>query len=251
LPGVLASLAAQTYSNFEVLISDDASTDRTVEICEAHANADPRFRVLRQTARLGWVGNANRLLDVARGKYAFFAAHDDPVEPDCVATLVDALEASPDAVLAYADVDIGGRLHEYREVEGIGSRAERARRIILRRGEWWIPFRGLFRLEVAHAIGGLRRHLAGEYKADHLWLLRLALAGSFVRVPRVLVHKQVRPDTLSAAWGREQTPWHSAALLLAGVQEVWRASPPPGEQLQLYLASCRFALWALWNRHVF
>ncbi|MDJ0951777.1 MAG: glycosyltransferase family A protein, partial [Alphaproteobacteria bacterium] len=162
----LKALAAQTYPNFEVLISDDASTDGTVAICERFAAADSRFRVIQQTRNLGWVGNVNALLRAAKGEYLFFAFHDDLVEPTYAARLIEQLEANPSAVLAFCDlktvhVDNESEIGAYEELDGIESRMERARRLILRQGDWWIPNRGIFRAEAAKRIGGLKRHLAG------------------------------------------------------------------------------------------
>ena len=247
----LASLASQTYPNLEVLISDDASTDATAEICARYAASDSRFRLVQQTRRLGWIGNANCLLDAARGTYAFFAFHDDPLEPAYVTRLVEALEARPTAVLAFSDMHAWGGVLEYRELEDVTDRVERARRVIRRCGHWWIPHRGVFRLQAARTIGGLRRHLAGEYEADHPWTLRLAMAGEFVRVPEPLVHKAFGAGTLSAIWNRKPRPWQSAAVLLAAAREVRRARPPLAEEIALHKELARFAAWALVNRRVF
>ncbi|MGC1818119.1 MAG: glycosyltransferase family 2 protein, partial [Casimicrobiaceae bacterium] len=81
LERTLESLAAQTYPHLDILISDDASTDRTPEICARFAATHPRCRVMRQELRRGWTGNATRLLQVAEGDYLFFAFHDDPLSP--------------------------------------------------------------------------------------------------------------------------------------------------------------------------
>lgn len=230
----LTSLAAQTYPNLEILISDDASSDGTPAICERIVAADSHFRLVRQQRRLGWVGNVNVLLKHARGDYCFFAFHDDPIEPPYVARLVDALERFPRAVLAFSDVYSRDRIDRYRELEGITDRLERARRIIRKQGAWWVPNRGLFRMEAARRIGGMRRHLAGEYKADWPWLLHLALLGEFVRVPEPLIRKVWRPESLAAGWQREFTGWQATAVVLACAREVRRASPPASEQIRMY-----------------
>ncbi len=52
--------------------------------------------MIRQPVRLGWIGNANALLRAAAGDYVFFAFHDDPLQPDYVERLVDALERAPE-----------------------------------------------------------------------------------------------------------------------------------------------------------
>jgi glycosyltransferase involved in cell wall biosynthesis len=230
----LQSVAAQTYANLEVLISDDASDDDTAAICERFAAGDPRFRVVRQQTRRGWVGNANFLLDAARGDYFFFAFHDDPLCPTYVERLVEALEGRPTAVLAFSDVFSRDRVDRYTELDGVADRLQRSRRIIRKRGLWWIPNRGLFRADAARRIGGMRRHLAGEYKADWPWLLHLALLGEFVRVPEPLIRKVWSEGSLSAQWKRGLTLWRSTAVVLACAREVRRVAPPLSEELLMH-----------------
>ena len=241
----LESLAAQTYPNLEILISDDASDDATAAICDRFATTDSRFRVIRQPNRLGWIGNTNFLLHSARGDYAFFAFHDDPLLPAYVGRLVGALEQRPEAVLAYSDVFSHDRVEQYLELDGVAHNLERARRLIRKRGLWWIPNRGLFRMAAARRVGGMRRHLAGEYKADWPWLLHLALLGEFVRVPEPLIHKRWRDASLSAQWKRGLSWWRSAAVLLACAGEVRRVAPPLSAELRLHYEIMRF-----WMRSV-
>lgn len=241
----LESLAAQTYPNLEVLISDDASDDGTAAICERFAASDSRFHVVRQPRRLGWVGNTNFLLGAARGDYGFFAFHDDPLRPSYVARLVEALEPRPAAVLAFSDILSRGRVDTYAALDGVGDRLERARRVLRMQGPWWIPNRGLFRMRVARDIGGMRRHLAGEYKADWPWLLALALRGEFVRVAEPLIHKVWRDESLSAGWNRRLRPWPAASVMLACAREVRLARPPLGEELQMHGELIRFGVLTL------
>lgn len=224
----LEALAAQTYTNLEVLISDDASTDHTAEICSRFVARYPKFRLLRQLKRQGWIGNVNALLRKASGDYFFFAFHDDPPMATYVASLVEALEKNPGAVLAFSDIYLGSATRSYAELDGVGDRVERARRVIDRRGLWWIPNRGLFRAEAAARIGGVRRHLAGEYSADFPWLLRLALLGEFARVPHPLITKVWRQEGVSMSW--KGTTWQSLGVATACASEIARSGIPIAEQ---------------------
>lgn len=247
----LESLAAQTYPSLEIVISDDLSSDDTAQICERFAATDSRFRVVRQPRRLGWVGNANHLLGMAEGDYAFFAFHDDPVRPTYVARLVEALAARPDAVLAFSDVISRDTVACYRELEGARDRVARARQIIRRQGDWWLPNRGLFRLSAARQVGGMKTHLAGEYQADWPWLLHLALLGPFVRVPEPLIHKTYPPGSLSREWWRDRRMWQSGAVLLSCVREVRHARLPLGEEMRVQGELVRLLVWAMVHRHTF
>ena len=197
---VLESLAAQTYPALSVLISVDVCDDNTAQLCEAFSARRSNVTVVRQARRLGWVGNSNALLRMADGEFLFFAFHDDPLGPDYVARLVAALQRTPEAVLAFSDVNTNRGRYSYDLLEGVRDPCVRAAHLLRGDGDWWVPNRGLIRASVAKAAGGLRRHPGGEFSADWPWLLRLALLGEFVRVPEPLLFKNFRPAGLSTTW---------------------------------------------------
>src|SRR5262245_45018612 len=78
------SILAQTYADFELIISDNASTDQTEAICQAYANRDRRIRYYRNNRNLGAAANYNRVFDLSTGVYFKWAAHDDIVLPTFV-----------------------------------------------------------------------------------------------------------------------------------------------------------------------
>jgi len=236
IAATLDSLVAQTHPNLEILISDDASPDDTAAICEGYAARDPRVRMIRQPLNLGWIGNVNALLREARGDYLLFAFHDDLLEPSYVERCVAALEANHDAILAFSDIGVvypDGRRESrsYAVLDGTKDRAGQARRVARQEGAWWIPNRGVFRARAAPAIGGLRRHLAGEYSADWPWLLQLSLLGTFVRVPERLCTKIYQPRSLSRGWDLGLKS--ATAVVLSAMQGVWGSSIPISEKAVL------------------
>jgi len=247
----LESIAAQTYANLELLISDDASSDRTAEICQEFARTHARVRYVRQPKRLGWIGNVNSLLRIAEGDYFFFAFHDDPLKPTYVERLVEALERHPSAVLAFTDVEVHGTPRVFTALDGIKDRAERVRRMLRWGGEWWVPNRGLFRAGAARALCGMRRHIAGEFAGDWPWLLRLSLLGQFVRVPEALVKKVWLKEGLTRVW-RHNT-WQKFGVSLACASVIRKAGFPLSEELELYshlvLPPAKRIWWRL-HRHV-
>lgn len=247
---VLASLAAQTYPHLDLLISVDACSDGTAELCDAFAAAHPCVTVLRQPLRLGWLGNANALLRAVDGDYAFFAFHDDPLEPDYVTRLVHALERSPNAVLAFCDVSSAIGTFRYDVLDGITEPFERARRVLMQRGPWWVPNRGLIRVSAVKTLGGMRRHLAGEFGADLPWLMRLALLGEFVRVPEALIVKAFRAEGVSARWRDDL--WRRLAVELACLDVVRTAKLSGRCKLRLTFDAATFVarseLWRLKTR---
>lgn len=95
-----ASLAAQTYPYLEFLIADDASSDRTPEICRLFAEVRPVWKFVRQEVRRGWTRSASWMMSQTDGDCYFVALYDEPIRPAYVSRLVDAPVASPRAVLA-------------------------------------------------------------------------------------------------------------------------------------------------------
>lgn len=229
---VLDSLAAQTYANLEVLVSVDVCSDGTAELCERFAALHANVRVIRQTTRQGWVGNSNALLTAAQGKYLFFAFHDDPLRPTYVERLVSALEGNPHAVVAFSDVDTNEGLMRYTELDGLSDRFTRFRRLLIMKGTWWAPLRGLVRMDAVRQLGGMKRLRSGEYSTDLPWLLRLALLGEFVRIPEALIYKEVRPAGLAASWKKTLSNKFAVQLACADVVRFAGFSLP--EQLALY-----------------
>lgn len=115
LPDALESLVAQTLGDFTVLISDNASTDRTGEIGRAVAARDPRFVYHRHEVNRGAAPNFNFCVDRAEGTYFKWMAHDDLCLPDYLARCVERLDWDPGAVLCQSRVrriDAEGRLGE-------------------------------------------------------------------------------------------------------------------------------------------
>ena len=223
----LNALAAQTCPNLEVTISDDASTDDTAAICEAFAASDSRFRVVRQPHNVGWIGNVNALLREAQGDYLHFAFHDDLPDPEYLERCVSALEANPSAVMAFTDITVvyqdGTRCEEsFAALDGIRAPQERAEVMARRPDGWWIPNRGVFRSPSAAAIGGLRRHAAGEFSADWPWLLHMSTLGEFVRVPGSRCTKVFRTQNLSRTWDYRRRAW--LAVTLSAVGTVMRTN---------------------------
>lgn len=86
----LDSLLAQTFTDFEIIISDNASTDSTPEICREYAAKDARIRYIRQPHNLGAAKNFDFLVREARGEFFMWAAHDDTRLPDHIKKLMDA-----------------------------------------------------------------------------------------------------------------------------------------------------------------
>lgn len=105
----LESLLNQSFANFELIISDNASTDGTELICREYAERDQRIRYVRQEENLGAAANFKYVLDAARGEYFMWAACDDTRSPDCVEVNVEFLSANLDYVASTSPNGFEGR----------------------------------------------------------------------------------------------------------------------------------------------
>jgi len=93
LPRCLDSIAAQTYTDIEVIMVDDGSTDSSGAICDGYCLKDPRFRVIHQENK--WLPAArNKGLDEAKGEYVYFVDSDDSLHPRAIEALFWALRES-------------------------------------------------------------------------------------------------------------------------------------------------------------
>lgn len=97
----LDSLLAQDYSDFELIISDNGSTDGTEKICRDYASRDIRIRYIRQAYNLGSHENFNFVLRESRGRYFMWAAVDDQWDPQFIQSLLAGLQNNPTAVGAF------------------------------------------------------------------------------------------------------------------------------------------------------
>jgi glycosyltransferase involved in cell wall biosynthesis len=105
----LDCLLAQDYDDFEIIISDNASTDSTRQICEEYAAGDARIKLSFNDTNIGIIANFERVLEKANGRYFMWAAHDDLWSKSFVRSMVQELQGHADASVAMSAVE---RLYE-------------------------------------------------------------------------------------------------------------------------------------------
>jgi len=191
----LAALRAQTMSDFTLTIADNASTDATPAIIAAAAAADTRVTTIRQTHNLGAAPNYNAAYRSAPpSDYFAWVAHDDLPQPTFFAACIAALDANPDAVLAFCRTAIvnphGTVIGEFPGRPDAAS-PDRAVRLgdVLRSKSNHPVFGVIRRSALDHT------HLHASYTgSDRTLLVELALRGRFVEIPEALFHLREHPQ---------------------------------------------------------
>jgi glycosyltransferase involved in cell wall biosynthesis len=189
----LDDLLKQSYQDFELIISDNASTDGTAEICRDYAARDPRIRYVRQPKNIGAAPNHNFVVREAKGEFFKWAAHDDLFGPDLLARCVQALDEHPDAVLSHAYMAIvdetGETIEEYDYSLATDSPypAERFRSLLLTEGG--DDFYGVVRTDVMRRIAPHDSY----HNAGRKLVAEISLYGKFHQVPEVMFFRRDHP----------------------------------------------------------
>jgi hypothetical protein len=184
----LDALLAQDYTNFELIISDNASTDATEEICREYVARDARIRYERAESNMGAVWNFRRVFDLSRGEYFMWASFDDLRAPQYLSRCVEALEAQPQAVMCCTDIQIidedGRAIEEADFPLGIrmSGREVWQRMRAIARSVYWYDFYGLMRRSVLAAT----RPPQPSWGFDVILMMDMCLRGEVLLVPEKL-----------------------------------------------------------------
>ncbi|NDJ19694.1 glycosyltransferase family 2 protein [Myxacorys almedinensis] len=209
LEAALESLLNQTFTDFEIILSDNASSDRTATICQAYAARDSRIRYYRNPHNIGAAENYNQAFRLSRGTYFKWAAHDDLCAPTFLERCVDILDHDPSVVLSFSDV---GRI-DWAGNEQPPKR-DRPRRLdswetparfasIVLQTFWCYEIFGLIRADSLRNVQ-LQR---GNYGTDRVVLAELSLQGRFIQVPETLFFRRFhlkQSTCLASAKARQQ-----------------------------------------------
>lgn len=192
LAGAIDSILGQTFQDFELVISDNASTDETRDICLAYASRDDRIEYIRQDHNVGAGPNHNFCALRATGEYFRWASHDDLMEPEYLARCVAVLDANPDAVLCHSRTRIIGDRGETFAVHLAGLDAPRPSdrfAAVILKPHWCVEIFGVIRTSAL-----LRTQLmSGYFGGDKTLLAELALLGRFLHVPEPLFINRDHP----------------------------------------------------------
>lgn len=197
LRSALDCILAQDFTDFEVVICDNASTDGTAAICREYAAKDSRIRYARNETNIGATGNYNRVFELSRGEFFKWASHDDEFHPTLVRRCLETFDRSRrDVVLVFSRAEViddeGKLIKISRDTINPGAQRPFSRLASL-----------IFNRNIAHPLWGLvrseamrRTRLMGFTETDHVMLGELALQGPFVEIPELLY--RIRRHTGSA-----------------------------------------------------
>jgi len=208
----LDSLLGQTYPDFELIISDNASTDHTQEICLDYASRETRIEYLRNSENLGAANNYNRLVHAASGEYFKWQAADDVCAPQFLQRCIEVLDQERETVLCYPKTTIidenNSLLAPYPDDLHLTDPSAYRR---------YTKFHLRFRtLEKCNSIFGLIRiealrktRLIGSFRAsDMILLAELALLGKFYELPEFLFYRRDHPQSSMRAYSKgERVAW--------------------------------------------
>lgn len=189
----LDALLGQTYEDFELVISDNASTDGTEDICRTYAAQDARIRYLRLPRNVGATPNHNRVFAECRGELFKWASHDDLYARDLLRCCVQALDERPDVILAHADqavIDGDGQVkvpYEYTLATDSPHPPERFRSMLFEPGG--DDFYGVIRADVLRRV----KPMDSYHHADRTFVAEIALHGRFHQVPELLYFRRDCP----------------------------------------------------------
>jgi glycosyltransferase involved in cell wall biosynthesis len=194
----VVSLLNQTYEDFELIISDNASSDRTEEICRSYASKDKRIKYFRSDTNRGAMTNYDRVLELSSGEYFKWAAHDDVVADTFLEKAVSVLDKDPTVVLCLSKVKFidehGAILDQYnRRSRGLSIRAHERFCDLVISTHIVTELFGLTRASVLK-----RMPLQGRYVgSDRVLLGQLALMGQFYEIPEYLFFHREHSQTAS------------------------------------------------------
>ena len=203
LKQALDSILAQTYQDFEIIISDNASTDKTQQICLKYAAEQKRIHYYRNKENIGASKNYNRVFLLSSGNYFKWAAHDDVLAPEYLQKCVSVLENDSSIILCHsktACIDEKGVVvadYDERTLNRVTSWIphERFGDLISQRNTCWAI------MGVMRASSLKKTALQGDYlDADRNLLAEIGLIGRIYEIPEHLFFRRKHPQSYTSTY---------------------------------------------------
>jgi glycosyltransferase involved in cell wall biosynthesis len=208
LSEAISALLAQNYSDFELIISDNASTDGTQEICEDYATKDRRIRYNRNKENLGAGPNYRLVFELSSGEYFKWAAHDDLHAPEFLQRCVEMLDEDASIVLCFTKTKVidenGTVIGVYDiEVDATSSMPDERFYNMLSTDHWCFQQFGVIRSNIL-----AKARIAGKYYGwDRTLLAELSLFGRIFEIPEYLFFRRNHSNSSSGLFfaGRKES----------------------------------------------
>lgn len=200
LADALDALLGQSYGDFELIISDNASTDDTAEICRHYESHDARVRYCRQPHNIGLSPNHNFVVEAAQGELFKWASYDDLYARELLERCVEALDERPEVVLAHswtAHIDPSDAVFAapVYPLATEGTRAsDRFRSTLF--GSGGDDIYGVIRTSALRRVMPLDSY----HHAEHTIVAALSLYGPFHQVPEWLYFRRDHPQQAERAY---------------------------------------------------
>lgn len=216
----IESVFDQSYQKWELIIVDDCSTDRTVEIVNGYQEQDSRVHLFQNESNLGMAGNWNRCVELASGDYIKFICADDILLEKCIETELNIFLKNPELSMVVSD----SRLINDQDVPtgafprypfgGIKDGRRLAKRSLIFINYFGMPCAVMFRKELFLRVGGFSKEF--HYIVDFDLWLAMAFHGKVYVNKRVLNCFRLRADSNSgevfSEKGREYYEEHKRVL---------------------------------------
>jgi len=254
LRAAIESLLAQTLTDFELIISDNASTDATGDICRDYAARDRRVLYIRRPTNVGVTRNFNDTLSHATAPYFKWMSSDDLVAPDMLARCVEALDRDSSLVLVHAKTGFVGEHgeaipHDDSRLHLVEEHPHQRLRALWDRLRFCNAQFGVMRLDAMRRTG-----LFGAFiGSDICFLAELCLQGGFVELPDTLLFRRLhrraaskmRPDQLIEHYrlARKRLILYNWRHLFEYVRIASRAPLHVRERLRVFRLVAQRAIW--------
>jgi glycosyltransferase involved in cell wall biosynthesis len=247
----------QTYDNFELIITDNASTDRSEEICRFYAAKDPRVKYYRNPQNLGAADNYRLAFELATGEFFRWHPSDDLASPNLLERAMHVLDTDPSVFVAYGRtklIDADGNVTgDFEEDLHLMHRSPAERWIALSRNlRLGNAHYGLTRREILRRTGLLRNYAAGDFPL----IAEMSLYGKFYEIPDAFFYRRMHPEAghalkdskdLMALFDprkRNSLFLHNWVNLGANLKSAARAPIPLAQKIRIFVYEGKRVFWS-------
>jgi len=220
----IESILSQSFTDFELIISDNCSTDWTENICRSYADSDSRIRYYRHEKNFGASRNFNITVELARGEFFKWAAHDDLMANDYLEKCIKLLEKDSGIILCYSKTTIideaGSHLSNYGVVINANSPKPHERfKELITVNHWGIEIFGLFRTDKLRNS----KMMASYPGSDRGLMAELSLLGRFYEIPEYLFYNRDHSErSIRIGTVHSRSSWFDTSKTNSTVYPHWR-----------------------------